>query len=317
MSDVVAMPYGSRLAQAAFEFDRLSGREKQVLSLAASGFLDKEIGRELGISLNTLRTYWARIRLKAGDGPRAALAAAFVTQEIRSVEPDAMGTINHEGWIYDVRTGLALASDEVNQLHGLPVGIPHPRSSYTALFHPADTEGALKAMDDVIAGKVETTHFKLRLITPGGIYVVALTLHGVRDRQGNVVKVIGYRARVQDLGQAQNHADSAERVRVGFWAKKLRSGEFIIPDEEFCRIYRVDRNSKTLDSDIRSRYMPEDTESAYDFIDKAVAAGQTRGSRDFRLVFDDGTDLWVRLEFFIESDEDGPVRANGTVLAFR
>jgi len=194
--------------------------------------------------------------------------------------------------------------------------VPHPRSVYALSFHPDDKEKVLQAMDEVIEGKAPTTHFRLRLVTPKGIVAVALILQGVRNRQGEVVKVIGYRARAHDLG-AQNHVDSALRVRVGFWAKNLRTGQFITPDEDFCRIYRVDRNSKSLDRDIRARYLPEDAESAYDFIDEAVRSGQTRGSRDFRLVFEDGTDLWVRLEFFIESDEAGPVRANGTVLAFR
>jgi len=316
MSDVIALPAGPKTGYSTFDFDRLSEREKQVLSLAASGFLDKEIGRELGISLNTLRTYWARIRVKAGVGPRAALAAAFVSTEVRAIAPDFHGPIGHEGWVYDVRSEQVLASDEVNLLHGLTAGQAHPRSAYSALLHPVDRERVMQALEDVAAGRVETTHFKFRLVVDKGVLTAALTLHGARDRSGRVTKVIGYRARVQDWAQAQNHADSAQRVRVGFWAKDLRAGKFLLPDEEFCRIYRVDRTSETLDRDIRERYQPEDAEVAFDFIDEAVRTGQSRGHRDYKLVFEDGSDLWVRLEFFIESDADGPLRANGTVLAF-
>jgi len=59
----------------------LSGREKQILGLCAAGLIDKNIASELNISVNTLRTYWARIRQKSGNLPRAALAAAFVRAE--------------------------------------------------------------------------------------------------------------------------------------------------------------------------------------------------------------------------------------------
>ena len=60
----------------------LSGRERQILGLAASGMLDKNIAFELNISLNTLRTYWQRIRQKCGSVPRAALTASFVKGEL-------------------------------------------------------------------------------------------------------------------------------------------------------------------------------------------------------------------------------------------
>ena len=59
----------------------LSSREYQILGLAASGLLDKEIGPELGISLHTLHTYWKRIRAKVGEGNRSALVAAHVRSE--------------------------------------------------------------------------------------------------------------------------------------------------------------------------------------------------------------------------------------------
>ncbi len=307
----------TRAQHGVLDLERLSERERQVLGLAAAGFLDKQIGVELGISLNTLRTYWSRIRVKTGEAPRAALAAAYVSHELKNEGAELEGPIQHEGWIYDVKTGLAMASDAVNRLHGLECGVPHPRDSYRAMFHPEDSDKAIAAMDEVIEGKVQTNHFKLRIVAPDGIHTTALTVHGVRDRQGKVSKVIGYRARVKDWNRTEPGKPKAPDVRVGFWAKKLRSGQFIVPDDEFCRIYQVERKSPTLDRDIRSRYLPEDAERAYDFIDEAVVAGHTRASHDFRLVFPDSSDLWVRLECFIESDDEGPVRANGTVLAFR
>jgi len=63
----------------------LSSRESQILGLAASGLLDKEIGPELGVSQNTLRTYWKRIRAKLGDGTRSALAGTYIRNEMHWV----------------------------------------------------------------------------------------------------------------------------------------------------------------------------------------------------------------------------------------
>ncbi len=48
------------------------------MGLAASGLLDKQISAELGITYNTLRTYWHRIRQKCGNLTRAGLVAEFV-----------------------------------------------------------------------------------------------------------------------------------------------------------------------------------------------------------------------------------------------
>ena len=59
----------------------LSNREREVLSLASAGYVDKWIAARMGVSANTLRTYWARIRGKLGEVPRTALVAAFVERE--------------------------------------------------------------------------------------------------------------------------------------------------------------------------------------------------------------------------------------------
>ena len=54
-----------------------------MLSLAALGYQDQEIGEELGISYHTLRTYWTRIRFRVGGGSRQALTAAYIDMRLR------------------------------------------------------------------------------------------------------------------------------------------------------------------------------------------------------------------------------------------
>ncbi len=86
----------------------LSTREEEVLSFAAAGYLDKQIGVEMGISLNTLRTYWQRIRSKIGDAPRAALAVAY-SEHLSSVSGASSNEDPEHDWEVD------LASERVRR----------------------------------------------------------------------------------------------------------------------------------------------------------------------------------------------------------
>ncbi|HWD40686.1 MAG TPA: LuxR C-terminal-related transcriptional regulator [Fimbriimonas sp.] len=398
----------------------LSPRETQVLSLAAAGLMDKQIGPHLGVSANTLRTYWTRIRSKMGEASRSALAVAYVESlekpepspdweldletgavrklsirpliegpvgmelsldqalarvhpedrpqlrtaldgvktasdssfmvSIRVVMPDgnirktglfiqvlrdASGTpvkaigwrtqpfgvpdesehfLAHSGWAYDPKTGLILAADATNEWHGLRPGIPHPREAYHRAFFEEDCAKAVALTERVASGELETATYTMRTRQSGGSEEFVMTLHAVRGSHGEVVEVVGFTNRIQV--HASGKSSSAPKVRVGFWAKNLRSNAFIVPDEEFCRIYRVEKDSPKFDQEIRSRYKPEDADAAYDFISEAVSQGKTRGFREFTLRFEDGSEEPIRLEFFVESDELGPIRVNGTVLAF-
>jgi len=56
----------------------LSGREGQILQLAAQGSTDQAIANQLGISLATVGTYWGRVRIKLGPSNRAELVAKFL-----------------------------------------------------------------------------------------------------------------------------------------------------------------------------------------------------------------------------------------------
>lgn len=61
--------------------ESLSHRERQLLALAAQGFTDNAIARELGISLATVGTYWGRIRIKFGPLNRTELVAVYLREE--------------------------------------------------------------------------------------------------------------------------------------------------------------------------------------------------------------------------------------------
>lgn len=63
----------------------LSLREQQILRLAAHGLTDQGIANRLGITRNTVSTYWGRIRTKLGPVNRAELVAHYVRERAGEV----------------------------------------------------------------------------------------------------------------------------------------------------------------------------------------------------------------------------------------
>ena len=57
---------------------QLSGRERELLELAAAGLTTGEIARELHLSPNTVKTYWQRLYEKLGASDRASAMAEAI-----------------------------------------------------------------------------------------------------------------------------------------------------------------------------------------------------------------------------------------------
>jgi two-component system nitrate/nitrite response regulator NarL len=57
---------------------QLSGRERELLQLAAEGLTTAEIARRLYLSPNTVKTYWQRLYEKLGTGDRASAIAEAI-----------------------------------------------------------------------------------------------------------------------------------------------------------------------------------------------------------------------------------------------
>jgi DNA-binding CsgD family transcriptional regulator len=60
---------------------KLTEREQQLLSAAASGFTDREIGANLSISKDTVSSYWRRILLKFQASSRTECVARYSQHE--------------------------------------------------------------------------------------------------------------------------------------------------------------------------------------------------------------------------------------------
>jgi PAS domain S-box-containing protein len=61
----------------------LSGRENQVVLLAADGLTDKEVAKHLDLQLATIRTYWERIREKLGTSNKSQSISKLLAQLYR------------------------------------------------------------------------------------------------------------------------------------------------------------------------------------------------------------------------------------------
>jgi DNA-binding CsgD family transcriptional regulator/PAS domain-containing protein len=288
----------------------LSERELQVLAMAAAGMLDKQIGPELGISLNTLRTYWTRIRTKMGNLPRATLTAAYVAHEMRAEEPEVLGPVAHEGWVIDVESMMMMASDGINDIHKLKRGVPHPTEAYSHLYHPEDRDMARSAIHKVISGELESAHVIFRLTLESGVEVVNLLVRGVRDENGKTIRAIGYRTRALDCRPNRD-----PEVRMGMWTRDVRTDKLSF-DEELCKIFEVDPTRPDVMEAIKNRIHPEDRDVAWGFALRAALEGKVSAQSDARIVMDDGSTAWIRSKARIEHDEKGATLITGTIAAF-
>src|SRR4051812_18565898 len=83
---------------------KLSPREQEVVELAGRGLADKEIQQQMGVTENTLKTYWKRIRAKLGDASRPGLVATYVREN--SGTSVARDIPFEADWVYDWDTKI-------------------------------------------------------------------------------------------------------------------------------------------------------------------------------------------------------------------
>lgn len=104
---------------------RLSPRERQLVRLAAAGRTDKEICRELGVSLPTVRTHWTRLRDKLDVVTRtqavaAAMRQAQVAQQTGAARLlDGVDLTGIGFWVWDSGTNEVRPDEECRRLFGI------------------------------------------------------------------------------------------------------------------------------------------------------------------------------------------------------
>lgn len=93
-------------------FEVLSQRELDVARYAMEGLTDKEIAARLDVGVETVRTYWKRIRRKTGVGTRseavARIARYTLQEEIKASQAQSTGELVRDRAVVrsDASTGL-------------------------------------------------------------------------------------------------------------------------------------------------------------------------------------------------------------------
>lgn len=285
---------------------RLSAREKEILTLAADGCLDKEIGARLGLSLNTLRTYWSRIRAKLDNLPRAALVSQFIH-----------GTSNEEGaapsanpvWDFEidlpkrVYRRLSRPSSDTRFMPGEDILY----DEILERIHPEDRRKSELLLEGKVAPEVGEFHAMVRTIWPTGLVTGNTLQRVVRDENGVPVKILGRLLAAGDL-----RSPYVVPVPKGTWSINLITHQFSLSPE--CgEMLELDPSAPQLYEEFLSRFHKKAVDDAKRFVSQAIMSGKPLVFRFFRLHLPNGTEPWLATELTITFDDATPVRADATV----
>lgn len=281
---------------------RLSPRETQVLGLAADGLLDKQIAASLGVTENTMRTYWRRIRSKAGEAPRGALAALYARSK-------ATGPPVEDGveWSIEVPRGVIVYRNEPGFL---PIGETELDNAI-GVYHPADRERIRRLIQAMVERDMPPVTYMARVVTPYGVETTSSVMRPVRDEIGRVVRIEGRHVPILDLT-----ADTDGAGNVGNYRRDFDTGKVDI-DDGLSAIFRVGRDDPQLFEAIQGRFCPEFRPRMRGLVDGMIAAGHAQRRWTARLCFKDGESLWISSQSRLEEEDGRPCAFVATVVAYR
>jgi len=170
------------------DLSSLSAREREVVSYAAAGRIDKEIAKELGISVNTLRTYWSRIRQKLGRVPRYSMVAQYIEEAAQSNRSTVMVEFSPD-WELDLNTLIFKYVSEQ----------PHPAKNYSGshldtlleLIAPEDRDRMRTVVERARRGELEAFYYSASYANTGEVGTAYVQV--VRDAAGQPVKMLARR----------------------------------------------------------------------------------------------------------------------------
>lgn len=285
------------------ELSRLSPRERQVLSLAAAGHLDKQIAVLLGVTLNTLRTYWTRIRGKLGETSRSALAALYAADEA-SAGP--LNPIEGANWHIDIeRQTLVFYGERDLFPHG-----EIPLEQAITLYHAEDREKVGELLQEVQTRDMPPFNFAARVITSYGVEVASAYVETVRDETGKIVRVVGRHVPFFNLT-----GNGSRGVQVGGYRRDLDTGE-VMADEGFRSLFRIQPDETDLIQAGSSRICPEHVGTLRKAVALMVERGEGSRVLSARLCFEGGDRLWITLKVRLELQGGRPKALIVTVVGY-
>lgn len=301
-----ASPWGNIDAK---RLDLLSPRERQILEMAATGLIDKEIGASLGLSLNTLRTYWGRIRLKVGEGSRVALAAAMAG-EAASAKPDQINRLLTEDWQYDPQNETILAKDSINLAFGLALGVPHPIEEYRRFYHPEDRDTTVQSWLSILQSPRDLHHLTFRRVTVDGVKLYSIFIRTVRDERGNPIWFFG-----NQISGNDDRPGYRSDVKVGKWQFDF-SQERLTIDSKGRSILGLPDHGEIKFTEFLARAYSEFQPLAQSFLTDCIGRRARHCFGNFRIGPPGSPFCWVRVEAEIDYSGDEAKLASGAIIAF-
>lgn len=281
------------------ELARLSTREREVLALASGGYLDKQIAAVLGITANTLRTYWTRIRSKLGEASRSALVALYVSEQ----KPDGLRPIEGASWHVDVaRNVLVFYGDRALFPRG-----EIPLDEAIARYHPDDRDRVRGLLRATIERDLPPFTFAARVLTTRGVETASAYVEAVRDEAGRATRVVGRHVPLLDLSRSS--------AAVGTYRRDLRTGEIDV-DDGYRAIFRLAPDEPDLMEAIYNRLCPEFRETMRGLVAGMIAHGERTCLLTVRLCDGDG-ERWISTTVRLLEEGGRPASVVATVLAYR
>jgi len=149
-----------------------------------------------------------------------------------------------------------------------------------------------------------------RVVTEAGVQPVSVTVRGVRNRSGDLVKVVGYWTRTRDCTQTAGRS-----IRIGSWTRLYPDNEFWL-DNEMRSIFQIEAGETDLLGAISRRIHPEDADRVWQAVPDAIAKGEEWLRHDGRIVLNDGSILWAKAKAHIIPLSNGRYKVIGTIAAF-
>lgn len=132
----------------------LSDRERDIIRLAANGLNDKEVAEGLGISINTVRTYWRRMQVRLGKSSRLQVMAGLNSSEgptqtnclLEGIGLELFNALPDPTWIeYPLDNGIY-----INTAFQRALQVTAPRISsetFLSRFHPRERKRIESVLD--------------------------------------------------------------------------------------------------------------------------------------------------------------------------
>lgn len=98
----------------AFSLSPLTGRESDLIGLAAQGKTDKVIAADLGISVGTVGTYWGRIRQKLRVNSRTEAVAKMISRSATEAQSLAASLAVPRNQFPDLPDPIAICDSNLN-----------------------------------------------------------------------------------------------------------------------------------------------------------------------------------------------------------